>query len=405
MTTTTAMSLFEAIGQAPADPILGLTEAFRADANPGKINLTVGVYQDESGTTPVLACVKEAQRQLLQVETSKSYKPITGDPTYGRLVQELMLGGDHEIVTSGRACTAHTPGGTGALRVAGDYIHHNHPDATLWLSAPTWANHEQVFAHAHVPTKTYPYFDLATNGLDFGVMRDAIKAIPAGDVVLLHGCCHNPTGVDPLPDQWAQIADVLVNNGVLPLVDFAYQGFGKGLTEDKAGLQQLARPGQEMIICSSFSKNFGLYNERTGAATFVARDADAAGRVFSQVKRCIRANYSNPPAHGGAIIAVILEDPQLRSQWQHELTQMRERITGMRQLFVEKLKDHGVKRDFSFIKQQNGMFSFSGLSREHVETLRRDYSIYIVGSGRINVAGITPDNIDALCQAIASVLD
>ena len=396
--------MFEKVVAAPADPILGLTEAFLKDTNPKKINLGVGVYKSNEGVTPILDCVKQAETKLITTEKSKGYKPIDGDPAYGKVVQQLMFGADHEVITSGRIATAHCPGGTGSLRVAGEYIANNHNGATLWVSDPTWANHGNIFAAAGLPIKTYPYFDASTNGLNFDAMLDALKQIPAGDLVLLHGCCHNPTGVDPTTEQWQQIGDVLDANGVTVLLDFAYQGFGLGLEEDAQGLLALAKPGRELIICSSFSKNFGLYNERTGAMTIIAKDADTVTKVMSQVKKLIRANYSNPPAHGAAVVSTILADADLTTLWKKELADMRDRINGMRTLFVETLKAKGVTRDFEFIKQQLGMFSFSGLTKDQVGELKTKHGVYIVGSGRISVAGMTPSNMDHLCESIAAVL-
>lgn len=395
--------MFQSIEAAPVDPILGLTDAFKADPNPEKINLGVGVYQDESGVTPVLPSVVEATKRVVAAETTKSYLPIPGAPEYGAAVQRLLFGIDHEIIASGRAATAHTPGGTGALRVTGDFLKQNLPGSTLWMTDPTWANHPAIFAAAGVPTKSLPYFDAATNGLAFDAFLAALKELPAGDAVLLHGCCHNPSGIDPTFEQWKQIADVLTERGVLPILDFAYQGFGTGIEDDAAGLREFCRPGAELIICGSFSKNFGLYRERVGAVTFVATDADTCKTVQSQVKRVIRTNYSNPPAHGAALVATILDDADLATQWEAEVAQMRNRINGMRKLFVDKLDDNGVEGDYSFITHQRGMFSFSGLTKEQVGRLRDEHSIYIVGSGRINVAGITSKNVNRLCKAIASV--
>ncbi|MCB9138734.1 MAG: aspartate/tyrosine/aromatic aminotransferase [Caldilineaceae bacterium] len=396
--------MLETIQAAPPDAILGLTEAFKQDANPAKMNLGVGVYKDAAGKTPVLASVKEAEKRILADEESKSYLPINGSPAFGAATQELLFGPGHEVVVSGRAVTAQTPGGTGALRVAADFIAQLMPGARVWLSDPTWPNHPQVFGRAGVETRTYPYFDAAANGVAFAEMLAALREIPAGDVVLLHGCCHNPTGVDLSPDQWTQVADVIQAQGLLPLLDFAYQGFAEGLYEDAVGLRALAQPGRELLIASSYSKNFGLYNERVGAFTVVAPSADAAQAVLSQVKKCIRANYSNPPAHGGAIVTAILADPELRSQWEEEVATMRDRINAMRDLFVETLNEMGVEQDFSFIARQRGMFSFSGLTPDQVAALRDDYSIYVVGSGRINVAGMTEENMNYLCGAIADVL-
>ncbi|TWT85646.1 Aspartate aminotransferase [Posidoniimonas polymericola] len=396
--------MFESVSAAPPDAILGLTDAYKADPNPEKINLGVGVYQDEQGRTPVLGTVRAAAARLAADLASKSYLPITGSADYAEAVQKLMFGDQDEIPRSRRAVTAHTPGGTGALRVTADFIRQNFADATVWMSQPTWANHPAVFAAAGVPTKTYPYFDKASNGLNFEEMIAALKKIPEGDVVLLHGCCHNPTGIDPTAEQWAEIAKTLRTVGALPLIDFAYQGFGEGVKEDTAGLQAFCRPGEELIVCSSFSKNFGLYRERVGAATFVAADQDSMLRVASQVKRAIRSNYSNPPSHGAELVVTILQDAKLRKQWEGEVAEMRDRINGMRTLLVEKLAEHGAPGDFEFIKRQKGMFSFSGLTPDQVERLKNDYAIYIVGSGRINVAGITPSNVDRLAKSMADVL-
>ena len=396
--------MFESVEMAAPDPILGLTEAFLKDTNPKKINLGVGVYKSNDGVTPILDCVKQAETKLITTEKTKGYKPIDGDPAYGKAVQELMFGADHEVVTSARVATAHCPGGTGALRVAGEYIKHNHPGASIWVSNPTWANHGNIFKAAGLDVKSYSYFDATTNSLDFDAMLKDLKTIPAGDVVLLHGCCHNPTGVDPSAEQWQKISNALATTGATALLDFAYQGFGKGLVEDTEGLLALAQPGVEMLICSSFSKNFGLYNERTGAMTVVAKDVDTKIKVMSQVKKLVRANYSNPPAHGGAIVSTILADDALTALWKQELADMRDRINGMRTKFVETLKAKGVTRDFDFITKQLGMFSFSGLTKDQVNTLKTEHGVYIVGSGRISVAGMTPSNMDYLCESIAAVL-
>jgi aspartate/tyrosine/aromatic aminotransferase len=396
--------MFDNVPVAPPDSILGITEAFNKDPNPRKINLSVGVYKDAQGKTPVLPSVKAAEERILKTETTKNYAPIEGAPAYAAAVQEMLFGPGHEVIVARRAATAHTPGGTGALRMAADYLRKNHQPKAIWVSEPTWPNHPQVFQAAGLSVKTYPYFDAAKNALAFDQMLAGLRQVPAGDIVLLHACCHNPSGIDPTPDQWQAIAKVVGECGALPLVDFAYQGFGTGLREDAACLQALVRPDSELLIASSFSKNFGLYNERVGALTIVARSSAAAAAVLSQVKTCIRCTYSNPAAHGAAIVTTILGDPQLRAQWEVELKQMRDRINDMRRLFVETLVRHGVKSDNSFIVRQKGMFSFSGLSKDQVERLKKEYAIYIVGSGRINVAGMTRDNMDALCAAIAKVV-
>ena len=397
--------MFETIQAAPPDAILGLTEAFKEDTRAEKINLGVGVYKDATGQTPVLACVKEAERRLIDIEKSKGYKPIDGDPAYGTCVQSLLFGAGSEIVTAKRAATSHCPGGTGALRVAGDFIKANLPGGvTLWLSDETWPNHPAVFTAAGVQMKRYPYFDAASNALKFEAMLEGLQEAKAGDVVLLHGCCHNPTGVDPTAQQWAKIADLCAEKKLIPLVDFAYQGLAVGLEEDAVGLRTLAAKLPELLVCASFSKNFGLYNERVGSLTVVASSAEAAKAVQSNVKVCVRRNYSNPPAHGGGIITTVLSDEALTQQWHGELAGMRDRINGMRSLFVKTLADKGADRDFSFITKQRGMFSYSGLNKEQVGKLREGYGIYIVGSGRINVAGMTEANMDYLCSAIVDVL-
>jgi aspartate/tyrosine/aromatic aminotransferase len=396
--------MFEVIQQADRDPILGLTEAFRADTSPDKINLSVGIYQDDHGQTPVLDCVALAERRLAEAVCGKAYLPIDGDPHYGRLVQELLFGSGHEVIASKRTATSHTPGGTGALRVVADFLHANLPGATVWLSEPTWPNHPSIFAAADVPTRTYAYYDEATHAINSSAMMRALRGIPPGDVVLLHGCCHNPTGADPTPEAWRAIAEVIRERRLLPLVDFAYQGFADGLEEDTAGLRALTTQRCELFVCSSFSKNFGLYNERVGGLTVVASDAERAQVVQSQIKRTIRANYSNPPAHGGAIVREILADQALRLKWIDEVAKMRGRINGMRQLLVEKLHEHDVPGEWDFIAQQRGMFSYSGLTPAQVDELRGEHSIYIVRSGRINVAGISRENVDRLCEAMREVV-
>lgn len=396
--------MFETIQPAAPDAILGLNEAFNKDDRPNKVNLGVGVYKDASGKTPVLDCVKEAERRLVETEATKSYKPIDGDPAYGACVQKMLFGADSPIVTGGRAATSHCPGGTGALRVAADYLAGNHPGATLWLSDETWPNHPAIFEAAGLPMKRYPYFDAKANALDFDAMLAGLADAAAGDVVLLHGCCHNPTGVDLSNEQWGKIAELCAQKGLLPLLDFAYQGFADGIEEDAAGLRTLVGKVDELIVCGSFSKNFGLYNERVGSLTFVAKTPDAAAAVQSQVKSCIRRNYSNPPAHGAAVVMTILNDPALTAQWHGELAEMRDRINGTRSLFVNTLADKGANRDFTFITRQRGMFSYSGLNKDQVAQLRDKHGVYIVGSGRINVAGMTDANMDSLCKAIVSVL-
>jgi aspartate/tyrosine/aromatic aminotransferase len=397
--------MFEQVSVAPPDSILGITDAFNKDANPKKINLSVGIYKDEKGQTPILASVKEAEARILKGETNKNYKPIDGAPEYNKHVQELLLGANSPLIAAGRVVTAHTPGGTGGLRVTGDFLSSKvKPGSTIWVSDPTWANHEAIFKAAGLNVKVYPYFDAAANGLALEKMVAALAGAQAGDAVLLHGACHNPTGIDPTPEQWQKIADAVSAAKLIPVVDFAYQGFGDGLREDAAGLDALVAKLPEIIVVSSFSKNFGLYNERVGAITVIAATKEAAAAVLSQVKVTIRSNYSNPPAHGGAIVSTVLGDPALRAQWENEVTAMRKRIHEMRVMFTEELKKRGVAKDMSFIVKQKGMFSFSGLTKDQVERLKKDYSIYIVGSGRINVAGMTKDNMGPLCDAVATVM-
>ncbi len=396
--------MFEKITAAPADPILGLTDIFRADARPNKINLGIGVYKDETGKTPVLTSVKKAEQYLLENETTKNYLGIEGIPAFASCTQELLFGKESPIVADRRARTAQTPGGTGGLRVAADFIANQTSAKRIWISNPSWPNHKNVFSAVGLEVLEYAYYDAANHALDFDGLLNSLKQAQAGDVVLFHGCCHNPTGIDPTPEQWAQLAELSVANGWLPLFDFAYQGFANGLEEDAQGLRIFAAKHKELIVASSYSKNFGLYNERVGACTIVAADAETAARAFSQVKAAIRANYSNPPSHGAAVVATILGNDALRAMWEQELTDMRQRIHRMRQLFVNTLQEKGAQQDFSFIIQQNGMFSFSGLTKEQVLRLREEFGVYAVNSGRVNVAGMTPDNMAPLCEAIVAVL-
>lgn len=396
--------MLESISPAPADPILGLTEAFNADSNPEKINLGVGVYKDDQGQTPTLKSVRAAETRMLEQAGTKSYLPIPGSPAYAKGIRDLLFGSDHPLVVAGRVRTAHTPGGTGGLRVGGDFLKRFRPDATLWVSSPTWANHKGVFSACGFDIREYPYYDPAARGLDFEAMCDTLRDVPAGDVVLLHVCCHNPTGADPTPAQWEALADLAAERGWFPFFDFAYQGFGASLEEDRAPLHVFSKRDLEFAVAASCSKNFGLYSERTGSFSLAARDPESADAAFSHVKKTIRANYSNPPRHGGDIVQTILGSAELKAEWIRELDGMRARIHELRSLLVTTLRDKGADRDFGFIARQHGMFSFSGLNKDQVDTLRREHSIYIVGSGRINVAGITSANIDRLCEAITSVL-
>ncbi|MCU0779473.1 MAG: aspartate/tyrosine/aromatic aminotransferase [Akkermansiaceae bacterium] len=396
--------MFETLAPAPPDAILGLTEAWKNDPNPLKVNLGVGVFKDDAGNTPILAAVKAAEERILREAVTKSYMPIGGAPGYGECVRELLFGGDHAVLAAGRARVAHTPGGTAALRVGADFLKKALPQAAVWMSAPTWANHKGVFGAAGFACKDYPYYDPATKGLAFERMCETLETVPAGDVVLLHACCHNPSGVDPDADQWRTVAGIAARRGWLPFLDFAYQGYGDGLAEDRTGLLALAEACPELLVASSFSKNFGLYQDRTGALTLVAASAKDAAAAFSQVEATIRTNYSNPPAHGGLIVHTILTDTGLRGRWLEELDAMRRHIATVRGRFVDALAAHGVPGDFSFIRRQKGMFSFSGLGDAQVAFLREQKSIYIVGGGRINVAGITSGNLDYLCASIKEAL-
>ncbi len=397
--------MFENITAAPADPILGLNDQFLSDPRSDKINLGVGVYKDENGNTPVLNSVKKAEKRLLDTENSKTYLGIPGSADYALAVQQLLFGADSPIVSEGRAQTAQTPGGTGGLRVAAELISRQIGARRVWVSDPTWANHIGIFQSAGLDISRYAYYDADRHDMDFESMLADLSQASAGDVVLFHGCCHNPTGIDPDREQWARLADLCSTRGLLPLFDFAYQGFARGLDEDAEGLRLFAEKCDEILVASSFSKNFGIYGERTGAFTLVAASAEIAATVFSQVKSIIRVIYSNPPKHGSALVAAILGDAELRAEWEQELAAMRDRIKQMRGLLVTTLKNKGVEQDFSFIERQNGMFSFSGLSKEQVVKMREDSGVYAVDSGRFNVAAMTTGNMDALCDAIAAVID
>jgi len=387
------------------DPILGLEEAFNRDPRATKVNLSVGVYRDSQGITPIMNVVKQAEGLILKYELSKNYLSIEGLQEYSALVQELLFGQEHEILVNCRAVTAHTPGGTGALRVAADMIKQIHPDMQVWVSQPTWPNHFNIFRAAGLKVETYPYFNPATNTLAFDDWLNALQKIPEGNVVLLQGGCHNPTGMDPSLDQWEQLADILVARRLLPLVDFAYQGFASGLRADTTGILTLSRACRELFITSSFSKNFGLYNERVGALTLVADTQEAATVALGHIKACVRANYSNPPAHGASIVTTIFKDPELRKEWEAELKNMRERINLMRERLADLLVANGVQQDFSFLKRQRGLFSLTGLSVEQVRELRQQFSIYLLESGRLNFAGVTESNVRLVADAMASVIE
>jgi aspartate/tyrosine/aromatic aminotransferase len=398
------MPIFSDLSPRAPDAILGLMEAFRADPRPDKVSLASGVFVNEEGVTPVLESVREAEARILAGQTTKVYKPIAGDPAYLGLVRELVFGPDHAAVLEGRVEAAHTPGGTGALRVAADLVRSLRPGATVWLTTPTWPNHPQVFEAAGLATRSFPYLDAASGGLALEAALDGLRAASPGDVVVLHGCCHNPTGIDPDASAWRAFADVIDEAGLLPLLDFAYQGFGDGLREDAIGLMALARPGRELLVASSFSKNFALYDERVGALSVVGADARSTAVLLSHVKAVVRANYSNPPAHGGEIVATVLGDPDLRARWEEEVRAMRERINGNRAAFVDGLAAAGAPGDHSGLLRQRGMFSLLGLTDEQVRRLKEEHAVYVVGRGRVNVAGLTQANLATVCAAIATVL-
>ncbi len=389
---------------APPDSILGLAEAYRADPRDGKINLTTGVFQDASGTTPLLASVVEAERRLLEAGGGKAYRPIDGDPGFRQQVRALMLGANHEAVTSGRALVTQTPGGTGGLRVIADLLRRTGSGATLWMSAPTWPNHPVLFEAAGFKVRSYPYRDAEGRGIDEDAMLDALRGASPGDIVLLHGCCHNPTGIDPSPSLWSQLGDLVEEQGLLPLVDLAYQGFGDGLEQDAQGLLELVRPGAELLVSTSYSKTFSLYAERVGAVLTIARSADDAAAIQSHVKAAIRVNYSNPPAHGADIVRTVLSDKALREQWEQELAAMRSRINDNRQALVTALEDREVPGSWGAIAKHRGMFALLDLSDSQVARLREDHAVYVVGGGRINVAGLTDANLGRFVDALATVL-
>lgn len=398
-------SLFADVPLAPRDPILGITEAFRADPRPNKANLGVGVYLGEDGRVPLLEAVREAESGLMAAATPRPYQPIEGVAEYNRAVQGLLLGEGSPLIDTGRAATFETLGGTGALKIAADFLHRLRPQARVWISRPSWENHRALFEYAGFEVKEYPYYDPATHGLDFEGMMTCLQALPAGDIVVLHLCCHNPTGVDLRDDQWQTVAAACAERGLIPILDFAYQGFAEGLDADATGLRRFIDAGLDVLVSSSFSKSFSLYGERIGALTITTANRDETERVISQVKRVIRTNYSNPPIHGGAIVQKILETPRLRQSWEHELTGMRDRIRMMREGLVERLHHLQGDRDFSFVIRQRGMFSYSGLNAAQVAHMAREHGIYAVASGRICLAAINLANIDAVAAAIADALD
>ncbi len=393
-----------ALDPAAPDPILGLTEAFRSDPRESRVNLAVGVYVDETGRTPVLPSVLAAERRILEAAGSRTYLPIEGRAAYGAAVRSLLFPIGHEVTTAGRAVTAQTPGGTGALRVAADFLLQTGNPRTIWLSQPTWPNHPQLFRLAGMDVRTYPYLDATGRRLDADAMLATLRTAEPGDVVLFHAACHNPTGIDPDAATWRAIGNVAVERDLLPIVDFAYHGFGDGIREDAASIAILAEAGLEFLVCSSFSKNFALYAERVGALTIVARDAERAEAALTHVRIAIRANYSNPPAHGAQIVETILCDPALRDDWELEVAGMRARIRGNRAAFVDALEASALPGDWEPLRGQRGMFALLGLDQEQVARLRREFGVYVVGAGRVNVAGFTRDNLGRVVTALSAVL-
>jgi aromatic-amino-acid transaminase len=397
----TTPSVFSAIEMAPRDPILGITEAFNADTNPNKINLGVGVYYDDNGKVPLLACVQKAENILIEQPAPRTYLPIEGLAQYDKAVQELVFGADSAVIQEKRAITVQALGGTGALKLGADFLKRFSPSSDVYISDPSWENHRALFESAGFKVNNYAYYDAVTHGVNFDGMLAALKAMPAGAIVVLHACCHNPTGADLSQAQWDQVIAAVVAGGLIPFLDMAYQGFGAGIAEDGAVVRRFAATGVPLLVSNSFSKSFSLYGERVGALSVVASSADEAARLLSQLKRVVRTNYSNPPVHGGKVVATVLATPELRKLWEEELAGMRVRIKATRDEFVKKLKEKG--HDFEFVREQVGMFSYSGLTKEQVAKLR-EKSIYAVDTGRICVAAMNSRNIDAVVDAVAKVL-
>ncbi|QLE97817.1 aromatic amino acid transaminase [Neptunomonas phycophila] len=396
--------MFEALRALPADPILKLMVQCRNDPNPLKVDLGVGVYKNEQGHTPIMAAVREAEQKMLSSQTSKVYIGPAGSELFNHHIAGLLLGYDHPTIKDNRLVSAQTPGGCGALRVAAELINRSAPSATMWVSDPTWANHVPTFSAAGIITATYPYYDNAAKEIRFDSMLATLEEAKEGDIVLLHGCCHNPCGADLNQQQWQTIADLLLRKNLIPFIDIAYQGLGDGLDEDAYGLRLLANQLPEMIIASSCSKNFGLYRERTGAVMVISASADASKVTASNLMNVIRSNYSMPPAHGASIVETILDDSSLTQMWKQELNDVCVRINDMRARLSQQIAATGCQTDFSFIPKQKGMFSFLGVTPEQVHQLRDDYSIYMVDSSRISIAGLNPHNIDYVAEAISSVV-
>ncbi len=398
------MSLFTAVEMAPRDPILGLNEQFGADTHPNKVNLGVGVYYDDSGKLPLLDCVKAAEKQMMEAPKARGYLPIDGIAAYDSAVKNLVFGADSEPVKSARVATIQALGGTGGLKVGADFLHKINPKAKILISDPSWENHRALFTQAGFTVEAYPYYNAAKRGIDFDGMLTALNMAPEGTVILLHACCHNPTGYDISADQWNQVIAAIKARKLVPFLDMAYQGFGAGIAEDGAVIGKFVAAGLDFFVSTSFSKSFSLYGERVGALSVLCQNKEEAGRVLSQLKIVIRANYSNPPTHGGQVVATVLNTPELRALWEKELAAMRGRIKQMRSLMVEKLKAAGVRQDMSFITQQVGMFSYSGLTKDQMVRLRNEFGVYGTDTGRMCVAALNSKNIDHVCQSIAKVL-
>jgi aromatic-amino-acid transaminase len=398
------MSLFTAVEMAPRDPILGLNEQFNADPNPRKVNLGVGVYYDDDGKLPLLQCVQAAEKRMMEDPKARGYLPIDGIAAYDAAVKNLVFGAESEPVKSGRVATVQGLGGTGGLKVGADFLRKVNPWAKVLISDPSWENHRSIFSQAGFTVEAYPYYKAAKRGIDFDGMLTALNAAPEGTVVVLHACCHNPTGYDITPAQWDQVIATVKARKLVPFVDMAYQGFGQGIAEDGAVIGKFVASRQNFFLATSFSKSFSLYGERVGALSVVCQDKEEASRVLSQLKIVIRANYSNPPTHGAQVVATVLNTPELRAMWEKELGGMRARIKQMRVALVEKLKAAGVKQDMSFITQQIGMFSYSGLTKDQMVRLRNEFGVYGTDTGRMCVAALNSKNIDYVCESIAKVL-
>ena len=398
------MSLFSAVAMAPRDPILGLNERYAADPNPQKVNLGVGVYFDDNGNLPLLQCVQAAEKALMDTPTARGYLPIDGIAAYDNAVKALVFGADAEPVTSGRVATVQAIGGTGGLKIGADFLHKLNPNAKVLISDPSWENHRAIFQNAGFEVDTYAYYDAAKRGVNFDGMLQSLRSAAPGTIAVLHACCHNPTGYDITPAQWDQVIEVVKANNLVAFLDMAYQGFGHGIAEDGAVIGKFVAAGLNIFVSTSFSKSFSLYGERVGALSVVANDKEEAARVLSQLKIVIRTNYSNPPTHGGAVVAKVLTTPALRQQWEEELGAMRVRIKAMRQKLVDGLQAAGVQQDMSFMTQQIGMFSYSGLTKEQMLRLRSEFGVYGTDTGRICVAALNSQNVGYVCQAIAKVL-